>query len=83
MEKALALQVMDTIRAAETHVTTLETLSVEIADEQERKEFRRHLAEVMLGYIDIERLIVRQYPDLEPGGEPAASSGAAGRSTEP
>ena len=66
MEKTLALQVMDAIRAAETHVNTLEALSVKITDEQERKAFPRHLADVMIGYIDIQMSIVRQYPDLDP-----------------
>ena len=66
MEKTLALQVMDAIRAAETHVNTLESLSIKITDDQERKAFRRHLAEVMIGYIDIQMSIVRQYPDLDP-----------------
>ncbi len=66
MEKTLALQVMDAIRAAETHVNTSESLSIKITDDQERKAFRRHLAEVMIGYIDIQMSIVRQYPDLDP-----------------
>lgn len=66
MEKALALQIMDAIQAAETHVNILESLSVEITDDDERKAFRRHLAEIMIGYIDIQMSIARQYPDLDP-----------------
>jgi hypothetical protein len=66
VEKALALQIMDAIQAAETQVNILESLSVEITDDDERKAFRRHLAEVMIGYIDIQMSIARQYPDLDP-----------------
>ena len=73
MERALALQVMDAIRAAEVQVNTLELLSMKIADEKERKEFRRYLAQAMIGFIDIQMSIVRQYADLDPdrrrGGE--------------
>ena len=46
MEKALALQIMDVIQAAETQVNILESLSLKIADDDERKAFRRHLAEI-------------------------------------
>ena len=66
MEKALALQIMDAIQAAETQVNILESQSVKITDDDERKAFRRHLAEVMIGYIDIQMSIARQYPDLDP-----------------
>jgi hypothetical protein len=66
MEKALALQIMDAIQAAETQVNILESLSVKITDDDERKAFRRHLAEVTIGYIDIRVSIARQYPDLDP-----------------
>ena len=83
MEKALALQVMDAFRAAETHVNTLESLSVEISDDQERKTFRKHLAGVMIGYIDIQMLIVRQYPDLDPDREPTGPNAVADRPTKP
>lgn len=83
MEKTLALQVMEAIRAAETHVNTLEALSVEITDDQERKSFRRHLAEVMIGYIDLQMLIVRKYPDLDPDGKPAGPTEGANRPVKP
>ena len=83
MEKTVACEIMDAIRAAEFPVNTLESLSGKITDEDERKAFRRHLAEVMLGYLDIERSIVRQYPDLDPDREPTASRGAAGQPTGP
>jgi hypothetical protein len=66
MEKALALQIMDVIQAAETQVNILESLSLKIADDDERKAFRRRLAEIMIGYIDIQMSIARQYPDLDP-----------------
>jgi hypothetical protein len=74
MEKKLASQIMEAIQAAETQVNMLESLSGEITDGSERKAVRKHLAEVMIGYIDIQMLIVRQYPDLDPDRKPAEES---------
>jgi len=71
LEKTLALQIMDSIQAAETQVNTLESLLEKIVDNDERQAFRRHLADVMIGYIDIQMAIVRQYPDLDPDRKPA------------
>jgi hypothetical protein len=71
MEKTLALQIMEAIQAAETQVNILEALSVKITDDDERKAFRKHLGEVMIGYIDIQMSIVRLYPDLDPDRKPA------------
>jgi hypothetical protein len=71
VEKTLALQIMEAIQAAETQVNILESLSVRITDDDERKVFRRHLGEVMLGYIDIQVSIARQYPDPDPDRKPA------------
>jgi hypothetical protein len=65
---------MDALRSAEASVNTLESLSLEITDEQERRAFRRHLAEVMIGYVDIQMSIVRQYPDLDPDRRLSADS---------
>jgi len=56
---------------AETQVNTLESLLEKIVDNDERQAFRRHLADVMIGYIDIQMAIVRQYPDLDPDRKPA------------
>jgi hypothetical protein len=70
LEKTLALQIMDAIQAAETQVNTLESLLEKIVDNDERQAFRRHLADVMIGYIDIQMAIVRQYPDLDPDWKP-------------
>jgi hypothetical protein len=71
MEKTLALQIMHAIQSAETQVNILESLSEKITDDPERKAFRRHLGEVMIGYIDIQMSIVRLYPDLDPDRKPA------------
>jgi len=71
MEKTLALQIMDAIQAAETQVNILESLSEKITDDHERQAFRGHLADVMIGYIDLQMSIVRQYPDLDPDRKPA------------
>ena len=71
MEKPLALQIMQAIQAAESQVNILESLSEKITDDPERKAFRRHLAEVMIGYVDIQMSIVHQYPDLDPDRKPA------------
>ena len=74
---------MDVIRAAETPVNTLESLSERITDEDERRAFRRRLTEVMSGYVTIQLSIARQYPDLDPDREPMAPKDAADRPTEP
>jgi hypothetical protein len=70
VEKTLALQIMDAIQTAETQVNILESLSDQIVDDDERKAFRGHLGDVMIGYIDIQMSIVRQYPDLDPDRKP-------------
>jgi hypothetical protein len=59
MEKTLALQIMAAIQAAETQANILESLSEKITDDHKMKAFRGHLADVMIGYIDIQMSIVR------------------------
>jgi hypothetical protein len=57
---------MATILAAEKDVGALSSLSEKITDDQERRAFRKQLAEVMVLYADMIVSIARQYPDLDP-----------------
>jgi hypothetical protein len=69
MNRALAVEVLAAIQAAETHLDALSVLSERIENDDERRSFRRGLADIMIGYIDLMRDIVRQYPDLDPDGD--------------
>jgi hypothetical protein len=81
MNRALAVDVLAAIQAAETHLDALSTLSEKMENNDERRKFRRGLADIMIGYIDLMTDIVRQYPDLDPDrdaktmNEPEESSG--------
>jgi len=66
VNKVLASQIIDTILAAEKDLGALSDLSEKIGDDQERKAFRRHLAEIMVRYTDMIVSIAHQYPDLDP-----------------
>jgi hypothetical protein len=66
MNRALAVDVLAAIKAAETHLDALSALSEKIENDDERRKFRRGVADIMIGYIDLMRDIVRQYPDLDP-----------------
>jgi hypothetical protein len=66
MNRALAVDVLAAIQAAETHLDALSALSERMEDNAERRKFRRGLAELMIGYIDLMTDIFRQYPDLDP-----------------
>jgi hypothetical protein len=81
MNRALAVDVLAAIQAAETHLDALSALSERMENNDERRKFRRGLADIMIGYIDLMTDIVRQYPDLDPDrdaktmNEPEESSG--------
>ncbi len=81
MNRALAVDVLTAIQAAETHLDALSALSERMENNDERRKFRRGLADIMIGYIDLMTDIVRQYPDLDPDrdaktmNEPEESSG--------
>jgi hypothetical protein len=66
MDKKLASEIIDTILAAEKGLGALDSLSERIADDQERKVFRRNLAEIMVRYTDLIVAIAHQYPELDP-----------------
>ena len=66
MEKAIASQVVDAILSLEQQLSALSVLSNEIADGEEREEFRRGLASIILSYTDVLMMVVRQHPDLDP-----------------
>lgn len=81
MNRALAVDVLAAIQAAEANLDALSALSERMENNAERRTFRRGLAELMIGYVDLMTDIVRQYPDLDPDrdaktmNEPEGSSG--------
>lgn len=66
MNRALAVDILTAIQAAEAHLDVLSALSEKMENNDERRKFRRGLAGIMIGYIDLMADIVRQYPDLDP-----------------
>jgi hypothetical protein len=66
LEKAVASQVVDAILLIERQLTVLDVLSDNIADDNERREFRRGLASIISAYTDVLVSVVRQHPDLDP-----------------
>jgi hypothetical protein len=65
MERAVAEKVM-AILADGRELNALDALSHEISGEDERRAFRRALAQVMGLYTDLIVSIAHQYPDLDP-----------------
>ena len=66
MEKAVASQAIDAILALEPQMCVLDVLSDNIADDEERREFRRGLAAVIVAYTDLLMSVVAHHPDLDP-----------------
>jgi hypothetical protein len=66
MNRALAVDILAAIQAAEAHLNVLSALSERMENSDERRKFRRALADIMIGYIDLMADIIRQYPDLDP-----------------
>jgi hypothetical protein len=66
MEKAVASEVVDAILSLELQMSVLDVLSDKIADDEERREFRRGLAAIMRAYTDVLMSVVHQHPDLDP-----------------
>lgn len=79
MNRALAVDILAAIQAAEAHLDVLSALSEKMENDDDRRKFRRGLADIMIGYIDLMADVVRQYPDLDPDAktmnEPEGSSG--------
>ena len=57
------------------NMTVLDALSDKIADDQERRDFRRHLADIIVVYTDMLIAVIHQYPELDPD-IPSSTSGA-------
>lgn len=66
MDKAVASQVVNTIMELERKLTVLDGLSDKIADDQERRDFRKGLADIIVSYTDILMSVIFQYPELDP-----------------
>jgi hypothetical protein len=65
MDRAVAVEIMDIV-AAGRELGALDILSLKIADDEERKAFRRTLAQIMALYTDLVVSVAHQYPDLDP-----------------
>jgi len=72
MDKSVAAEIMDIV-ATGHELGVLDVLSFRITDEEERKAFRRTLAQIMGLYTDLVVRIAHQYPDLDPD-KPAANA---------
>lgn len=73
MDKSVAAEIMDIV-ATGRELGALDVLSFRIKDEEERKVFRRTLAEIMGLYTALVVRIAHQYPDLDPD-KPEARAG--------
>ena len=72
MDKPVAAEIMDIV-AVGHELGALDVLSFKITDEEERKAFRRTLAQIMGLYTDLVVRIAHQHPDLDPD-KPAAKA---------
>jgi hypothetical protein len=67
MERDLAVQMIEVAQSMTEPLDRLATLTEQIANEDERRDFRRRLAQIMGDiYPDLLTPIIRQYPDLDP-----------------
>jgi hypothetical protein len=73
MDRAVATEIMD-ILAAGQELGALDTLSLKISDDEERRAFRRTLAQIMGLYTDLIVSVAHQYPDLDPDSPAARAS---------
>jgi hypothetical protein len=66
MDKSVASKVVDAILALERQLSALDVLSDKITDDQERREFRRRLASMIVAYTDMLISVIEEYPELDP-----------------
>ncbi len=67
MERDLAARMVEVAQSMTEPLDRLAALTEQIADEDERRDFRRRLAQIMGDiYPDLLTPIIRQYPDLDP-----------------
>ena len=67
MKEDLAEQLIDTLSSLGKPLNKAAELIEQINDEEERKTFRRGIGGIMASiYTDLERLIIKQYPKLDP-----------------
>jgi len=64
------------ILAAGRELGALDVLSHKIADDEERRAFRRVLAQIMALYTDLIVSVAHQYPDLDPDKPVGKADGA-------
>jgi hypothetical protein len=69
MGRAIAVKVISLL-VGTRDLGDLDNLSREIVDEEERRAFRRKLAQIIGLYMDLLVSVVRQYPDLDPHPDP-------------
>jgi len=66
MDRNLAERMVKAIDDLNQTMNALDSLSAEIADENESREFRRTLGTVMAESVGLLMPIIRQFPDLDP-----------------
>ena len=67
MDRDTAERIVKAIEDLTPGLNTLDVLSEQITDEEERREFRRKLGNIMiLTGFDLLMPIVKQFPDLDP-----------------
>jgi hypothetical protein len=67
MKKSRAVTMMESIQSIGEHLNKMHELSERIQHDADKKEFRRHLGEVMAAInADIIVPIIEEYPDLDP-----------------
>ena len=70
MERDTAVRLLAAIESMSPAFNQIDSLTTEIIDESERKEFRRIVGNAMaLVAYELVMHIVRQYPDLDPDGD--------------
>ncbi len=67
MERDLAVRMIEVVQTVTEPLNRLAALTEQIVAEDERRDFRRRLAQIMGDiYPDLLTPILRQYPDLDP-----------------
>ena len=67
MNRDLAARMVEVAQSMAEPLNRLAALTEQITDEDERRDFRRRLAQIMGDiYPDLLTPIIRQYPDLDP-----------------
>jgi hypothetical protein len=66
MDRVVAEKLIETLRRFDEPFNVATELTKQMTDESEAKAVRRGLAEILFRIDDVIRLVVRQFPDLDP-----------------